>query len=212
MNAVYRGFVILLAAGAVSTAIAVPASQNDIQWVLFNGNPERPTSGGNLAVEALARQAQKAVGTNFMVWFQLDGKTWISEDRATLARIIRLTNHRINHGFLVLAAERTKQEDAEFVAANPVSVSEANAAELRNLAEEFERIAAAPLTATQDLSDLEMRAFALVDRISRLRTQIVYRKSRALALRQSEEEFRRIGSERQIFSDAIAAGKARPAP
>ena len=212
MNALYRGFVVLLAAGVFSVTTGAPVPQDEIAWVLFNGNLERPTSGGNKAVEAAARQAQQAIGANFMVWFQLDGKAWISEDRATLDRIIRLVNHRVNHGFLVVAAERTRLEDAEFMAANPISASEASAAELRELAEEFQKFASAPVTATQDLSDLEKRAFTLVDNVSRLRSQIVSRKSRAQALRWSEDEFRRIGSERQIFSDAIAAGKARPAP
>jgi acetolactate synthase regulatory subunit len=212
MNALYRGFVVLLAMGIFSAATGAPVPQDEIAWVLFNGNLERPTSGGNKAVEAVARQAQQAIGANFMIWFQLDGTAWISEDRATLDRIIRLVNHRVNHGFLVVNAERTRLEDAEFMAANPISASEASAAELRALAEEFQKVASAPVTATQDLSDLEKRAHALVDNISRLQAQIVFRKSRALALRRSEEEFRRIGSERQIFSDAIAAGKARPAP
>jgi acetolactate synthase regulatory subunit len=212
MNALYRGFVVLLATGIFSAATSAPVPQDEIAWVLFNGNPERPTSGGNKAVEAVARQAQQAIGANFMIWFQLDGMTWISEDRATLDRIIRLVNHRVNHGFLVVNAERTRLEDAEFMAANPISASEASAAELRDLAEEFQKFASAPVTATQDLSDLEKRANALVDNISRLRAQIGFRKTRVFALRQSEEEFRRIGSERQIFSDAIAAGKARPAP
>ena len=212
MNALYRGFVVLLAAGVFSVATAAPVPQDEIPWVLFNGNLERPTSGGNKAVEAVARQAQQAVGANFMVWFQLDGKSWISEDRATLDRLIQLVNHRVNHGFLVVAAERTRLKDAEFMAENPISASEASAAELRDLAEEFQKFASAPVTATQDLSDLEKRALALVDNISRLRSQIVSRKSSAQALRRSEDEFRRIGSESQIFSDAIATGKARPAP
>jgi acetolactate synthase regulatory subunit len=212
MNALYRGFVVLLAAGVFSAATGAPVPQEEIAWVLFNGNLERPTSGGNKAVEAMARQAQQAIGANFMVWFQLDGKTWISQDRATLDRIIRLVNHRVNHGFLVAAAERTRLEDAEFMAANPSSVSESSAAELRDLAEEFQKFASAPVTATQDLSDLEKRAFALVDKISRLQSQIVFRKSRVMALRRSEDEFRQIGSERQIFSEAIAAGRAQPAP
>jgi hypothetical protein len=212
MKALYRRWITLIALGA-SCIVAVPAPQdNEISWVLFYGNPDRPTSGGNTAIEAVAKKAQQALGAKFMIWFRIDGKSYVSEDLATMDRINRLVNHRFNHASTVMGAERVRKENAEFLEANPSSVSDADAAELRQLNEDFAKLASAPLTATQDTKDLERRAFALVDKVSKLRTQIVFRGASINALRRSEESFLEIGSERAILTDAIASGKAQPTP
>ncbi len=156
MKALYGRLVMLIVMGASCVVAAAPAPQdNEISWVLFNGNPERPTSGGNTAIEAIAKQAQQALGAKFMIWFRIDGQSYVSEDRATMDLIIQLVNHRFNHANTVMGAERARQQNAGFLEANPSGVSEADAAELRQLNEDFARMASGPLTATQDTRDME---------------------------------------------------------
>jgi hypothetical protein len=62
------------------------AAQNtDLPWVMFRG--DRVTSSGSSADETEARAARQASGGGDALWFRLEGKAYLTQDKATLDRL-----------------------------------------------------------------------------------------------------------------------------
>lgn len=186
-------------------------SAQNVPWVSFSGPATYPH---NLSApdEAAARQARQAVGATFMIWFRMDGLAYVSDDRATIDRINQLSSLQSLQPHFSENAERVRQENSEYTAANPIAVTDANAAELRQLAESIRQMASVPATSSQDVTDLRKRLNVMTDFVMKMQAQVVRREAVILALRDNEQRLRGYGTERQIFLDAIASGKARPAP
>jgi hypothetical protein len=208
MGAFYRTCALGMGILLVSSALS---AQDTIPWVVFSGPAiyPRATSPSD---EAAARQAHQAVGAPFMIWFRLDGTAYVSEDNSTRDRMNRLTSLKSFQPGQLEHAERVRRENLDYAASHPVAVTDATAAELRQLAESIRQMASTPPSSSQDVSDLRKRAMAMVDVAMQMQAQVVRRDSINFALQSTEKMLQEYGTERQILLDAIASGKARRAP
>jgi len=208
MGAFYRvcvlGMGVLLASSTLSAQDAIP-------WVVFSGPASYPHDASP-SDQAAARQAHQAVGATFMIWFRLDGTAYVSEDNSTRDRMSRLASLKAFQPAQLENAERARQENLQYAASHPATVTDAAAAELRQLAESIRQMASTPPTSSQDVSDLRKRAMAMVDVVMQMQAQVVSRDSIIFGLQSTERRLQEYGTERQILLDAIASGKARRAP
>jgi len=184
-----------------------------ISWVLFNsGNPRSPRVSGDSTDEAAARQVLQSIGEKPMIWFKLDGRNYVSQDRAVMDRINGLDLSRKSYSFQLEQAERTRKENADYAASMSPSVIQTNSAEFRQLTEDVRQMALQPVTSSQDITALRKRVSAMVDTLMQTQRQVLNRDAAIVRLESNERELRRAGTEREILSNAIAAGKAQPAP
>ena len=207
MSAFYRACALALGIVCLGSTLAA----QDIPWISFSG-PARYPHNLSPADETAARQAHQAVGATFMIWFRLDGRAYVSDDRSTMDRMNYLTNLKLLQPNLLENVERVRQENAQYAAANPVTATDANAAELRQLAESIRQMASAPPTSNQDVTDLKRRLLVMMDNVMKMQAQVARRETVIMALRSNEQRLQEYGTERQILQDAIASGKARLAP
>ena len=184
-----------------------------ITWVLFFlGNPERPMGNGDSADEAAARQVLQAIGSKPMVWFNLDGRNYVSQNPEVMDRINRLVNIRTWYPWQLESVERYRQDNATYAATVSASFIDANSAELRQLSEDVRQMALQPVTAAQDITEVQKRVRAMVDTLLKMQAQVVSRGTAIGSLKSAERSLQEAGTEREIFTDAVASGKAQPAP
>lgn len=189
-----------------------PSPSDDVAYALFYGNPDRPTLKGTAADVAAAKEAQRLVGARFMMWFKLDGRAYVSQDMTTMDRLNRLNNMRAWQPSGIESAERYRQQNADWAAANPASVLESKSAEFRQLSESIRQMATLPLTKDQDVSELQKRMRAMADVLQEMQNQVMGRDLGIKTLQNIERSLQESGTERQILSGALASGKAQPAP
>jgi len=85
----------LLRPGDASDNSARNRTRDPNAWVLFDSgrtwsrSPDRMRDGKNVDLEA-ALAAHRALGNKSIIWFRIDGRTGIVQDKATMARIEKL--------------------------------------------------------------------------------------------------------------------------
>jgi len=87
MSAFYRACALALSILCLGSKLAA----QDIPWVSFSGPasyPHNVTASDGTA----ARQSRDVVGATFMIWFRLEGRAYVSEDRTTMDRMNWLVN------------------------------------------------------------------------------------------------------------------------
>ena len=146
------------------------------------------------------------------MWFKLDGKAYVSQDQPTMDRVNRLINAKSWQSLAVANAQRAQEENVAYVAAHPASVTERNTAEFRQLSESIRQMASVPVTKDQDVSELRKRVMAMVTVVQEMQSELSRREIAVVSLQSAERMIQELGTERQILSDAVAAGKAQSAP
>ena len=191
------------------------------RWVFFKGNDVIVQA--NSDDEAEARRARRSFGGD-LLWFKLDGKAYVSQDRETMNRVEAANEGRRASSSIVAlestikqlaASQRIEDGQGEMVMAQ-FRVLRANLQEL----EERLRNLNGNSTNQQSLNDVRARFEVLAAQNDRLQamlaqTQAAVRSMQTqmqeleLAKRNAELESRR---DLDILRDAISSGKAQPAP
>jgi hypothetical protein len=180
-----------------------------VRWVLFQGN--RVLVQGSPADEAAARAAHQSVGGN-LLWFVLDGKTYVTQDPASLDLILTTHESWEIERQSDIAGEIMRRTQEQYRVGAQL---DQNSAEVRMLADRLRRLADIPVASQQDLNDVSRRISELQALVSRMRATLAEREARQTNYRMLEQMLARLGLRQpaaDILRDAVSSGKARPLP
>lgn len=185
------------------------------RWVLFKGNDV--IVHANSDDEAEARRAIRSFSGD-LLWFKLDGKAYVSQDRETMNRVDAASSSIVALESTIkqlAASQRIEDGQGEMVMAQ-FRALRANLQEL----EERLRDLNGNSTNQQSLNDARARLQVLAAQNDRLQAMLAQTEAAVrsmqtqmqtleLAKRNAELESRR---DLDILRDAISSGKAQPAP
>jgi beta-lactamase regulating signal transducer with metallopeptidase domain len=186
------------------------AQRADVPWILFRG--DRVMSNGSAADETEARAARQASGGGDALWFRLEGKAYITQDKATLDRT---DSGRLRDSLRALEiAEQNRRTRRENELRQSLMLAELQA----NLAALKARVPGA-INSVDDLTGVRLEVQKLRQHLAELEAGLHQQELAVLQEKIAEESERKYGAAERLFMpdqipelllEAVVSGKARP--